>query len=122
MFEGARGGLAGGDIVGMTHDVVEYSGGDFEGALLFEVVAASDAEEGFANFWVGGEDGSERGELGGAATVLQGVEVAFGRAGVGAGTAVATINPFGTAQGRLRWTQIRRRLTQRFLDGVVAGV
>ncbi len=51
------------------------------------LVAAGEAEEGVAGLRDGGEEGAELGELGGAAAVLEGVEVAGWRAGAGASAA-----------------------------------
>ena len=66
-------------------------------------MAAGEAEEGVAGLRDGGEEGAELGELGGAAAVLEGVEVA-GR-GTGAGAPAATTGSFSR-----RWSQISRRL------------
>ena len=71
-------------------------GGDFLGAAVPGVAAAGECEEGGPGARVGGDDGADLGELAGAAAVLEGVEVAAGRAGTGA---AATSGTFGAAGG-----------------------
>ena len=75
-------------LAGALDEALEEEGGDLFGAALLELVAAGEAEEGVAGLRDGGEEGAELGELGGAAAVLEGVEVA-GR-GTGAGASAAT--------------------------------
>ena len=76
---------------GAVEEALEEDGGEVFGAALLKLVAAGEGEEGFTGLGDGGEDGAELGELGGAAAVLEGVEVA-GR-GTGAGASAA---PAGT--------------------------
>ena len=54
---------------------------------LLESVAGGEVEEGLPGLGDGGEDEAEVGELSGAATVLEGVEVAGLTAGAGAAAA-----------------------------------
>ena len=61
------------------------------GAVVFELVAAGEVEEGLAGLGDGGEEEAELGELGGAAAVFEGVEVAG--LGAGAGAAAASAAP-----------------------------
>ncbi len=74
-------------LVGAVEEALEEEGGDLFGAALLELVAAGEGEEGFAGRGEGGEEGAELGKLGGAAAVLEGVEVAGWGAGAGAPTA-----------------------------------
>ncbi|MCH7836534.1 MAG: hypothetical protein IH864_06660 [Chloroflexi bacterium] len=74
-------------LVGALNEALEEEGGDLFSAALLEPVAAGEAEEGLAGLGGGGEEGAEQGELGGAAAVLEGVEVAGWGAGAGASAA-----------------------------------
>ncbi len=82
-------------LMGALDEALEEEGGDLFGAALLELVAAGEAEEGFAGLGEGCEEGAELGpstrlrinSLGGAAAVLEGVEVAGWGAGAGASAA-----------------------------------
>jgi len=87
--EGAVAGPACGDLAGVLEEAGEEEGGDLVGAALLDLVASGEGEEGVADLRVGGEEEAELGELGGAAAVLEGVEVAAGGAGAGAWAAPA---------------------------------
>lgn len=69
---------------GVLDDAAEEEGGDFFRFALAGAVAAGEVEKGATGLRDPGEDGAELGELGGAAAVLEGVEVASGGAGAGA--------------------------------------
>ncbi len=84
-------------LVGTRYEALEEESGDLFGAALLEPVAAGEAEEGLAGLGGGGEEGAEQGELGGAASVLEGVEVAGWGAGAGASAAPSTALRAGTA-------------------------
>ncbi len=94
--------MSGSHLVGALDEAVEEEVGDLFGAALLELVAAGEVEEGLAGLREGGEEGAELGELGGAAAVLEGVEVAGW--GTGTGASAATKGYFSR-----RWSQIRRR-------------
>ncbi len=81
--------MSGPHLVGALNEALEEESGDLFGAALLEPVAAGEAEEGLAGLGGGGEEGAELGELGGAAAVLEGVEVAGWGAGAGASAAPA---------------------------------
>jgi hypothetical protein len=85
--EGAAARAAFSDVAGVLEEAGEEEGGDLVGAALLDLVALGEGEEGVADFRVGGEEEAELGELGGAAAVLEGVEVAARRAGAGASAA-----------------------------------
>jgi len=87
--EGAVAGPACGDLAGVLEEAGEEEGGDLVGAALLDLVASGEGEEGVADLRVGGEEEAELGELGGAAAVLEGVEVAAGCAGAGAAASFA---------------------------------
>jgi hypothetical protein len=88
----------------------DEGGGGLFGVLLVALTLAGHGEEGVAGGGGLGDEGADLGELPRAAAVLEGVEVAAGSAGAGAGAAtLAAINPFGSAQGRLRCSQMGRR-------------
>ncbi len=81
--------MSGPHLEGAVEEALEEEGGEVFGAALLKLVTAGEGEEGFASLGDGGEEGAELGELGGAAAVLEGVEVA----GWGAG------RPYGNADG-----------------------
>ena len=80
-------------------EALEEESGDLFGAALLDLVAAGEVEEGLAGLGEGGEEGAELGpstrlrinSLGGATSVLEGVEVAGWGAGAG-----ASATPTGT--------------------------
>ena len=80
-------------LVGAVEEALEEEGGDVFGAALLELVAAGEGEEGPAGLGEGGEEGAELGELGGAAAVLEGVEVAEWGAGAGAAATPSGTRP-----------------------------
>ncbi len=79
--------MSGPHLEGAVEEALEEEGGDVFGAALLKLVTAGEGEEGFAGLGEGGEEGAELGELGGAAAVLEGVEVAGW--GTGAGSTAA---------------------------------
>ena len=87
--EGTATWLAFGDLLGMLEEAGEEEGGDLVGATLFDLVAGGEGEEGVADLGIGGKEEAELGELGGAAAMLEGVEVAAGCAGAGAAASLA---------------------------------
>jgi hypothetical protein len=91
-------------------DAAEEEDGDLFGAALFEAVAAGEVQEGAAGLRDAGEDGAEPGELGGASAVFEGVEVAPGSAGAGAGAA-PSLRAGGWRLGAGGWRHGRLRLT-----------
>jgi len=82
-------------LMGVLEEALEEEGGDIFGAALLDpsaklrtgLVAAGECEEGVAGLGDGGEEDAELGELSGASSVLEGVEVALGGAGAGSGAA-----------------------------------
>jgi hypothetical protein len=70
-------------LVGAVEEEGEEEGGDLVGALLFELVAVGDIEEGGAGRGVLGEEGADLGKLARAPAVLEGVEVTARCAGAG---------------------------------------
>ncbi len=78
-------------LVGAVEEALEEEGGELFGAALLELGAAGAGEEGAAGLGEGGEEGAKLGELGGAAAVLEGVEVAERGASAG-----ASADPTGT--------------------------
>ncbi len=81
--------MSGPHLEGAVEEALEEEGGEFFGAALLKLVAAGEGEEGAASLGDGSEEGAELGELGGAAAVLEGVEVAGRGAGAGASAAPA---------------------------------
>ena len=79
--------MSGPHLEGAVEEALEEDGGEVFGAVLLELVAAGEGEEGFTGLGDGGEEGAELGELGGTAAVLEGVEVAGWGAGAGASAA-----------------------------------
>ncbi len=87
--------MSGPHLEGAVEEALEEEGGDLFGAALLKLVAAGEGEEGAAGLGDGGEEGAELGpstrlrinSLGGAAAVLEGVEVAGRGAGAGASAA-----------------------------------
>ena len=70
--------------MGVVEDAGEEISGDFVCAGLSDRVTAGEIEEAIADFGVGGEERAEHGELCRATAVLEGVQIAPGRACAGA--------------------------------------
>ena len=87
--------MSGPHLEGAVQEALEEEGGDVFGAALLKLVAAGEGEEGFTGLGDGGEEGAELGELGGAAAVLEGVEVAGWGTGAGASAAPTRTRTFG---------------------------
>jgi hypothetical protein len=87
--EGTAARAAFGHLAGVLEEAGEEEGGDLVGAALLDLVALGEGEEGVADSRVGSEEEAELGELGGAAAVLEGVEVAARCAGAGAAASLA---------------------------------
>ncbi len=96
-------------LVGAVEEALEEEGGELFGAALLKLVAAGEGEEGFAGLGKGGEEGAELGpstrlrinSLGGAAAVLEGVEVAGWGAGAGASAATTGTRTVVFGRGRV---------------------